>query len=101
MGTSAVPHCSAIRSGNHARTSSLAPVTAFCDPLLNRVHCPNGQAMLQATQFMSVLDRINNVGMAVQILDAMKNDGDLKDTTRVDIIRLLLASPSAKMKFHT
>jgi hypothetical protein len=56
--------------------------------------------MLQATQFMSVLDRINNVGMAVQILDAMKDEaGDLKDNTRVDIIRLLLATPSARMSF--
>ena len=56
--------------------------------------------MLQAAQFMSVLERINTVGMAVQILDAMKDDlGDLKDATRVDIIRLLLAPPSAEMKF--
>jgi putative ubiquitin-RnfH superfamily antitoxin RatB of RatAB toxin-antitoxin module len=56
--------------------------------------------MLQATQFMSVLERINIVGMAVGILDAMKDDsGDLKDTTRVDIIRLLLATPSSHMSF--
>jgi hypothetical protein len=48
--------------------------------------------MLQATQFMSVLERINTVGMAVQILDAMdEGSPNLKDQTRVDIIRLLLA----------
>ena len=34
------PHCSAIHSGNHARTSSPAPVTAFCDPLLKCWTCP-------------------------------------------------------------
>jgi hypothetical protein len=56
--------------------------------------------MLQATQFMSVLERINTVGMAVQILDAMGDESpDLKDLTRVDIIRLLLAPPSANVSF--
>jgi hypothetical protein len=52
--------------------------------------------MLQATQFMSVLERINTVGMTVQILDAMGDSPHLKDATRVDIIRLLLAHPSAQ-----
>jgi putative ubiquitin-RnfH superfamily antitoxin RatB of RatAB toxin-antitoxin module len=56
--------------------------------------------MLQANQFMSILERINTVGMAVGILDAIKDDaGELKDNTRVDIIRLLLATPSAQMSF--
>jgi hypothetical protein len=51
--------------------------------------------MLQAAQFMSVLERINTVGMAVQILDAMDDSAEgLKDNTRVDIIRLLLAQTS-------
>jgi len=54
--------------------------------------------MLQATQFMSVLERINTVGMAVQILDSMKDtSSELKDLTRVDIIRLLLASPGTQL----
>jgi hypothetical protein len=53
--------------------------------------------MLQATQNMSILERINTVGMAVQILDAMKDEGELKDSTRVDIIRLLLASRAAEL----
>jgi hypothetical protein len=49
--------------------------------------------MLQATQFVTVLERINTVGMAVQILDAMDTaTTNLKDSTRVDLIRLLLAS---------
>ena len=56
--------------------------------------------MLQATQYMSILERINTVGMAVQILDSMGDSNtELKDTTRVDIIRLLLAPPTAQMSF--
>jgi putative ubiquitin-RnfH superfamily antitoxin RatB of RatAB toxin-antitoxin module len=56
--------------------------------------------MLQATQYMSILERINTVGMAVQILDQMTDKtAELKDTTRVDIIRLLLASPTTRMSF--
>jgi hypothetical protein len=56
--------------------------------------------MLQAAQYMTILERINTVGMAVQILDSMKDEaGELKDTTRVDIIRLLLASPTARLSF--
>ena len=54
--------------------------------------------MLQAAQFMKVLERINTVGMAVQILDTMKDTStELKDLTRVDIIRLLLASPGTQL----
>lgn len=56
--------------------------------------------MLQANQFMSILERINTVGMAVGILDAIKDEADdLKDVTRVEIIRLLLATPSSQMTF--
>ncbi len=56
--------------------------------------------MLQATQFMSVLERINTVGMSIQILDSMdKRAPELKDATRVDIIRLLLATPGTQFIF--
>lgn len=52
----------------------------------------------QATQFMAVLERINTVGMAVQILDGMKSeDHKLKDSTRADMIRLLLGSSPGRM----
>lgn len=58
--------------------------------------------MLQAAQFMSVLERINTVGMAVQILDAMDDSTEgLKDNTRVDIIRLLLAQTSEQPPFNS
>jgi hypothetical protein len=54
--------------------------------------------MLQAAQYMSILERINTVGMAVQILDAMTDTTpELKDSTRVDIIRLLLAVPDTRI----
>jgi len=52
--------------------------------------------MGQANEFMTVLERINNVGMAVQVLDALKDGTDLKDQTRAEIARLLLS-----MKGHT
>jgi hypothetical protein len=48
--------------------------------------------LAQANEYVSVLERINTVGMAVQILDSMAQDADeLKDLTRADIIRLLLS----------
>jgi hypothetical protein len=48
--------------------------------------------MAQANQFMEVLERINTVGMAVQILDAIPNEStELKNSTRAEIVRLLLA----------
>ena len=50
--------------------------------------------MAQANRFMSVLERINTVGMAVQILDSMSTASpQLKDETRVAIIKLLLTAP--------
>jgi TRADD-N domain-containing protein len=52
--------------------------------------------MSQANEYVAVLERINSVGMAVQVLDAMDKDDQeaagLKNSTRVDIIRLLLTS---------
>jgi hypothetical protein len=56
--------------------------------------------MLQAAKYMSILERINTVGMAVQILDTVDGKMDnpmlmLKDTTRVDIIKILLAQSAA------
>jgi hypothetical protein len=51
--------------------------------------------MAQANQFVSVLERINTVGMAVQILDSMeKESSEIKDITRGEMIKLLLATPS-------
>jgi hypothetical protein len=46
--------------------------------------------MSQANRFMLILEHINAVGMAVQILDVMA-DGPKKDETRSAITRLLLA----------
>jgi TRADD-N domain-containing protein len=50
--------------------------------------------MAQANEYVSVLERINTVGMAVQVLDSMDKDDkestELKNVTRVDIVRLLL-----------
>jgi hypothetical protein len=50
-------------------------------------------AMAQANQFMAVLERINTVGMAVQILDAMPDErSELKNSTRSQVVNLLLQS---------
>jgi phage shock protein PspC (stress-responsive transcriptional regulator) len=47
--------------------------------------------MAQANQFMNVLERINTVGMAVQILDAIPDaSAELKNKTRAEIVSLLL-----------
>jgi hypothetical protein len=54
--------------------------------------------MAQANQFMEVLERINTVGMAVQILDAIpEQETQLKNTTRAEIVSLLL-SVNARVK---
>ena len=54
--------------------------------------------MTQANQFIEVLERINTVGMAVQILDAIPEaDAELKNKTRAEIVSLLL-SVSARHK---
>lgn len=55
--------------------------------------------MAQANQFVAVLERINTVGMAVQILDSMEKESpEIKDTTRVEMIKLLLAVPSVSQR---
>src|SRR4051794_31372232 len=49
--------------------------------------------MQQASGFMKILDRINTVGMAIQILDSMPGggvEGSLKNRTRCDLVRLLM-----------
>ena len=51
--------------------------------------------MSQANRFVDVLERINTVGMAVQLLDAMPDsDNSLKQDTRASIIKLLLEAKS-------
>jgi len=49
--------------------------------------------MTQANQFMEVLERINTVGMAVQILDSIPEaEAQLKNATRAEIVALLLST---------
>ena len=46
--------------------------------------------MSQANSFMQVLERINTVGMAVQILDSIpESDSQLKNSTRAELVSLL------------
>jgi hypothetical protein len=45
----------------------------------------------QASTYMSILDRINSVGMAVQIVDSIsEEDVGLKNATRAELVKLLL-----------
>jgi hypothetical protein len=47
--------------------------------------------MAQANEFMSVLERINTVGMSVQVLDSIpETDTELKNKSRARIVELLL-----------
>jgi hypothetical protein len=49
--------------------------------------------MAQANEFMSVLERINTVGMTVQVLDSIPDtDTKLKNETRAHIVELLLSA---------
>jgi hypothetical protein len=49
--------------------------------------------MSQANAFMQVLERINTVGMAVQILDSIpEGESQLKNSTRAELVKLLLSS---------
>jgi phage shock protein PspC (stress-responsive transcriptional regulator) len=53
--------------------------------------------MQQASGFMRILDRINTVGMAIQILDSMPRgaeEGSLKNATRARLVQLLM-TPAA------
>jgi hypothetical protein len=51
--------------------------------------------MAQANQYVGVLERINIVGMAVQILDAIPEaDSELKNKTRAEMVSLVLSVSS-------
>jgi len=52
--------------------------------------------MSQAKTFVQVLEKINTVGMAVQILDSLP-DGAEKNTTRTELVKLLLSVPTAHL----
>ncbi len=58
--------------------------------------------LAQANEYVSVLERINTVGMAVQILDSMgERAEELKDLTRAEIIRMLLSRSSGSSPIKT
>jgi len=56
-------------------------------------------SMSQATTYVTILERINAVGMSVQILETIKqDDGTLKDQTTAEIAKQLLVMYSDKGK---
>jgi hypothetical protein len=49
----------------------------------------------QAAGYTQTLERINSVGMAMQILDSISSESkELQDTTKAEIVKLLLLHPS-------
>jgi hypothetical protein len=55
--------------------------------------------MAQASSFMQVLERINTVGMAVQILDSIPDtDSQLKNSTRAELVSLLFKGAAETKK---
>ena len=52
--------------------------------------------MAQANEFVTVLDRINTVGMAMKVLDQIPDEDRTKNSAREHLISLLLA-PSVKL----
>jgi hypothetical protein len=77
--------------------SSAAYVSAICGIVTEFIGATfmliYRSTMAQATSFMTVLERINAVGMAVQILDSIPEaEGQLKNQTRSEIVKLLLSS---------
>jgi hypothetical protein len=54
--------------------------------------------MTQANEFMAILERINTVGMAMQVLDSIPDEQlELKNATRAEIVSLLVGA-SANIK---
>ncbi len=47
--------------------------------------------MSQATEYVTVLERINAVGMSLQILDSLKDNQDLQQKTTADVINQMLS----------
>lgn len=47
--------------------------------------------MAQANEYMSILERINSVGMAVQVVDSLPDGTDLKNEARASVAKLLLS----------
>jgi nitrate reductase gamma subunit len=47
--------------------------------------------MKQADTYTKTLDRMNSVGIATQILDTMKEQDNLKEQTKAEVVKLLLS----------
>lgn len=83
----------AIRKPEFIKTSYIAAISGIITEFIGVTFMVIYRStMAQANQFMEVLERINTVGMAVQILDAIpEKDAELKNSTRAEIVSLLLS----------
>lgn len=84
--------------GPHAYTSIVAAgagiITQFIGATFLVIY---RSTMAQANGFMTVLERINNAGMAVQVLDSLPDGTDLKNNARAQIAKLLLIVKSSSL----
>lgn len=90
----------AIRKPEFIKTSYIAAISGIITEFIGVTFMVIYRStMAQANQFMEVLERINTVGMAVQILDAIpEKDAELKNSTRAEIVSLLLSVNSRTRK---
>ena len=90
----------AIRKPEFIKTSYIAAISGIITEFIGVTFMVIYRStMTQANQFMEVLERINTVGMAVQILDAIpEKDTELKNSTRAEIVSLLLSVNSRTRK---
>jgi hypothetical protein len=77
--------------------SSAAYVSAICGIITEFIGATfmaiYRSTIAQASSFTTILERINTVGMAVQILDSIPDEEvELKNRTRSEIVKLLLAA---------
>ena len=84
----------AITNPQSTRTSYVAAISGIITQFIGATFMLIYRStMAQANQFMEILERINTVGMAVQILDSIpETESNLKNSTRAEIVGLLLAS---------
>jgi len=72
----------------HIVTTGAGVITEFIGATFMAIY---RSTMAQANEFMSILERINTVGMAVQVLDSIPDSEQaLKNDTRTQIVNLLL-----------
>jgi hypothetical protein len=90
----------AISHPGYLRTSYIAAISGIITQFIGATFMMIYRStMTQANRFMEVLERINTVGMAVQILDAIpETNAQLKNSTRAELVALLVSAGKSRTK---